>query len=154
MQLSQKRKIFSPFFFFFFLHFPNLDLILNILKKAWASWLMYFWAYGLRKTWLDKCLRSPVLEDPLTSNMVNGPKDCWNLNESTFTIFIYACEGNSRWESLNGLYAKCLDCLLIHWLAITWILFLIETIYSNMFRCNYLKKKIFFSQPFFGSFEI
>ena len=23
------------------------------------------------KTWLDKCLKSPVPEDPLTSNMVN-----------------------------------------------------------------------------------
>ena len=25
------------------------------------------------KTWLDKCLKSPVSEDPSTSNMVNGP---------------------------------------------------------------------------------
>ena len=24
------------------------------------------------KTWLDKCLKSPVLEDDLTSNMVKG----------------------------------------------------------------------------------
>ena len=26
------------------------------------------------KTWLDKCLRSLLSEDTLTSNMVNGPK--------------------------------------------------------------------------------
>ena len=32
MQLSQKRKTFSDFFFFF-LHFLNLDSILNIFKK-------------------------------------------------------------------------------------------------------------------------
>ena len=32
MQLSQKRKIFSEFFFFFW-YFVNLDSILNILKK-------------------------------------------------------------------------------------------------------------------------
>ena len=49
---------------------------------------MYFWNYGLRKTWLDICVKSSVLEDPLTSNIVNGPKRCWNLNNSTFTIFI------------------------------------------------------------------
>ena len=34
---------------------------------------MYFLTYGLGKTWLDKCLQSPVPEDPSTSNMVNGP---------------------------------------------------------------------------------
>ena len=27
--------------------------------------------------WLDKCLKSPVSEDPSKSNMVNGPKYCW-----------------------------------------------------------------------------
>ena len=37
---------------------------------------MNFRNHGLEKTWLDKCLKSPVLEDPLTSNMVNGPKHC------------------------------------------------------------------------------
>ena len=27
------------------------------------------------KTWLDKCLKSPVLEDLFTSNMVNVPEE-------------------------------------------------------------------------------
>ena len=49
---------------------------------------MYFWTYGLRKTWLDICVKSSVLDDVLTSNIVNGPKRCWNLNDSPFTIFI------------------------------------------------------------------
>ena len=26
-----------------------------------------------QKTWFNKCLKSSVSEDPLTSNMVNGP---------------------------------------------------------------------------------
>ena len=56
---------------------------------------MYFSTEGLRKTWLDKCLKSPVSEDHSTSNMVNAPKHCRNLNDSTFTIFIRQCEGNS-----------------------------------------------------------
>ena len=35
---------------------------------------MYLRNYELRKTWLDKCLKSPVSEDPLTDNILNGPK--------------------------------------------------------------------------------
>ena len=100
-QLSKKRKIFSEFFFFFFLHFVNLYSNLNIFKQKWPSQLTYFWTYGLQKTWLDKGLKSPVSEDALTSDMVNGPKHCWNLEESTFTIFIGHCEGNSGWKSLS-----------------------------------------------------
>ena len=49
---------------------------------------MYFWTYEVRKAWLEKYLKGPVSEDPLTSDMVNGPKHCWNLNDHTFTIFI------------------------------------------------------------------
>ena len=62
---------------------------------------MSFWTYQLRKTWLDKCLKGPVLEDPLTSNMVNRPKHCWNVNDSTFIIFIDPFEGNSGGKSLS-----------------------------------------------------
>ena len=34
---------------------------------------MYFRNYGLPKTWLDQCLKSPVSEYPTKSNMVNAP---------------------------------------------------------------------------------
>ena len=37
---------------------------------------MYFGNYRLQKTWLGKCLKSPISEHPLTSNIVNGPKRC------------------------------------------------------------------------------
>ena len=37
---------------------------------------MLFQNYGLRKMWLDKCLESPVSEDPSKSNMVSTPKHC------------------------------------------------------------------------------
>ena len=37
---------------------------------------MYFRNYGLRKTWLDNCVESPVSEDPSTNNMINEPKHC------------------------------------------------------------------------------
>ena len=40
------------------------------------------------KTWSDKCLKSPLSEDPLKSNMVNAPNHCCNLHHSIFTIFV------------------------------------------------------------------
>ena len=67
---------------------------------------MYFWTEGLRKTWLDKCLKNPISEDPLTSNMEIELKHCWNLNDSAFAIFIDTCEDNSGWKSLSEWYEK------------------------------------------------
>ena len=55
---------------------------------------MSFSTYGLRKTWLDKCLKSPLSEDYSTSNMISGPKPSRNPNKSTFTIFIDPCDDN------------------------------------------------------------
>ena len=104
---------------------------------------MYFWTYRLLKTWLDKSLRSPVSEDP-SSNMVNGPKYCWKLNRSTFTIFIDPCEDNYGRKSLPEWYAKPSHFLLTHWLPLISILFLTKTIYRNIFRCNYLRNKKYF----------
>ena len=49
---------------------------------------MYFGKSRLRKTWLDKCLKSGVLEDPSTNNMANALKHCCNVNGSTFKKFI------------------------------------------------------------------
>ena len=49
---------------------------------------MYFRNYGLPKTWLDKCVKSPVSEDPSKSKMANAPKHISNLKGSPFTIFI------------------------------------------------------------------
>ena len=53
---------------------------------------MYCWTYELWKTWLDNFLKSPVSEDPATTNMGNGLKHCWNQNGSTITLFIDYCE--------------------------------------------------------------
>ena len=46
------------------------------------------------------CVKSQVSEDPSTSNMRNWPKHCWNLNHSTFTIFIDTCKENQVWKNL------------------------------------------------------
>ena len=55
---------------------------------------MYFRNYGLPKTWLDQCLKSPVSEHPSKSNMLNAPKQCSNLKDGPFTIFLDHWEVN------------------------------------------------------------
>ena len=63
---------------------------------------MCFWIYGLSNTWLHKRQKCPISEDPSTSNMVNEGKHWSKLNDTTFTIFIGLCEGNSGWKSLKS----------------------------------------------------
>ena len=66
---------------------------------------MYFKNYGLQITCIDKFLKSSTSEDPSTSNMVNGPKHCWNLRDSTFIIFIDKCKRN--WVGKKSLLVIC-----------------------------------------------
>ena len=49
---------------------------------------MYFRNYGLPKTWLDQCLKSPVSEDSTKSSMVNVPKYCRNLKETSLPYLL------------------------------------------------------------------
>ena len=84
MQLCHKRKTFSNFF----KHFLNLDSILNIFKKTMTLIAYVFLNLGTPKTWLDKCLKTLLSEDPSRSNMGNGAKHCWNMKDSNFTRFI------------------------------------------------------------------
>ena len=49
---------------------------------------MYFRNYGLPKTWLDQCLKSPVSEDPTKSNMVKAPKHCSNLKDTSLPYLL------------------------------------------------------------------
>ena len=121
MQLSQQGKIFPEFFLQFSkCRFLNLRTPKNVVR------------YMSKKSLSD---------DPSTSNMVNGPKHCWNLNDSTFTIFIDRCEENHALKIFCDWYWKSSDCLLTHWLPMTSILFLTEAIYCNIFRCNYLRNE-------------
>ena len=75
---------------------------------------MYFRNYRLPKTWLDQCLKSPVAEDPTKTNMVNAPKHCSNLRETSFTIFINHREGTCLTKSLCWRYAKSQNWFLTH----------------------------------------
>ena len=88
MQLSQKRKIFSDFLF----PFSKFTFTFEHFQRKGDPHT--FWVYRLWNTSLNKCLNSPVTEDPSTSNMVVEQKHCSNLNHTTFTKFIDLYEDN------------------------------------------------------------
>ena len=92
-----------------FLHFYCIfEILIKFCifpKQRWPSQMIYLWTYRPHKTSLDNCLKSPVSEDPSTSNMVNGPKHCWNLNDTTFTIFIDPSE--DKFRSKKSLWVIC-----------------------------------------------
>ena len=103
--------------------------------------------------WLNKCPKTPFSEDHSKSNVVNGSKNFWNMNDSTFRMFNDPCEDNSIGKSFSQWYAKSWDCLLIHWLLITSILFLIDAIYCNIFRWLYLRNEKYVLILFFFAFS-
>ena len=61
---------------------------------------MYFGNYGLPKTWLDQCLKSPVSGYPSKRNMVKAPKHCSKFKDSPFTIVIAHWEVSCATKSL------------------------------------------------------
>ena len=67
---------------------PNTDNLKQLIQMQLYQKRKAFSRYdGLLKTWLDICRKSLISEDRLTGNMVNRPKHCWNMNDSTVTIF-------------------------------------------------------------------
>ena len=108
MQLSQNQKIFLNFW----LTFWNLNSILNILEKKMSLTAFVFSNLRTLKTYLDKCLKSQVWEDPSTSTLVNVPKHGSNLLHFTFIIFIDHCQVNWVGKSLSYWHAKSWDYLL------------------------------------------
>ena len=84
MQLSMKKNLFSVFLLVFW----SLAEILNVLKKKLTLIAFVFSKFQTRKTYENKCLRTPLSEDPSTINMVNVPKHRWYLHHITFIIFI------------------------------------------------------------------
>ena len=123
--LSQIQNAFSQFFSVFLkstLNFQPFEI------KDDPHNRFDFGNHGLRKRWLDKCLKNPVSEDPFTANIASGPKHSCNLDDGTFTIFIDHCECEWVGKSLFNCYTKSQDCLLTHWLPMTSIFFFIQTI--------------------------
>ena len=55
---------------------------------------MYFQNSQLRKSFLNKSLKSLPSEEPSKSNMLRGTKHSSNLNSAIFTISIDHCGNN------------------------------------------------------------
>ena len=85
----------------------------------------------------------------MTSNMANRVKHCLKLEDSTFAIFIDPSAWNPGWKNSLWVIRRILRLFSTHWLPITSIHFLIETIYSKYFRCNYLRNEKYFLHFFF-----
>ena len=85
MLLSNKQETFSEFFTAFLKSTLNFE---SFVKK------MTLRAFVFPKLLLDKCLECPVSDNHSTSNMVNVPKHCSNLHDSSFIMFIDHCQFN------------------------------------------------------------
>ena len=124
MQLSVKKKVFLNLFLLFW----SQAEILNLLKKNMTLIAFVFRKLQTPNTSWDKCLKSPVSENPSRSNIGHVRKHCWNRHHSIFIIFSDHCQVNWVVKSVSYWHTKSCDCLLTHWLPMKSILFLIETI--------------------------
>ena len=61
MQLYRRPKSFAEFYFCILKIYIKFE---TFAKKGWPSYLLYFGKSWFHKIWLDKCLKSRVLQDP------------------------------------------------------------------------------------------
>ena len=80
-----------------------------------------------------------VSENLLAVNVLQSPKNCWNLHKSTFILLFCHSEPNWVGKSQFQSYLRFWDCLGTPWLPTTSILILIGRIYHYQFKCSYLK---------------
>ena len=123
-QLSRKQKTFSRFS----AAFSRFSWNFEPFEKKMTLIAFVFQKIRTLKTWLDKCLKGPVSEDPSASNMVHVPKHGLNLHHITFIIFIGHFQVNWVGKTLSFWYANFWDWLLRHWLPMKSSLFLIKRI--------------------------
>ena len=91
----------EKYFLNFFLNFWNLHKIFNTLKERWASEVIWFWNYKLKKAGLLKWLKSPVSEHLWGVNMLKGTKHCLNQHDSIFVVFLISMKKKSARKILS-----------------------------------------------------
>ena len=97
MQLFQKQKT----FYWLFSAFLKSNLNFDHFQKqdnpdGWCS----SETTDSNTTKLDQSLISLPWEDPSKGSILNRPKHCQNMNDTTFTIFIDHCQGDWVLKSL------------------------------------------------------
>ena len=84
MQLSKKQKTFSDIFSTFLefrLNFKHFEKKMTLVGYVFLN-------FQHAKGVVSQCPKGLISEVPLISDMVNGPKRCWNLHDSTFIIVL------------------------------------------------------------------
>ena len=102
MQLPQKLKTFCSFI----LHFRNSGKILDIFRKKMTLIAYLFLTLRSAKSVVRYICKSPTSDYYSKRNRVNGSQLCWNLIDSTCSIFIDQREDNLVAKSLFYWYAK------------------------------------------------
>ena len=90
IQFSLKQKFFSELFAAFLESMWNFECF----EKEMGFIAFLFLKLWTLKTWLDKWLKNPIPEDPLTNNIVNLPKYCSNLHHKILIFFNGHCQVN------------------------------------------------------------
>ena len=90
MNLSENQETFLNFL----LHFWNVDKILNIHKKKMTLIVDVFCKLHTLKTVVRYMSKKSGFRGPFDKQKVNGMKQCWNLNDTTFARCIDQWEGN------------------------------------------------------------
>ena len=78
------KKIFIKYLLFFW----KTNYILNIFKRRWPSYFMYFLNYRLRKTLSDKSLKSLVSGHCWTVTLLKGPNTGGVLTAPLLSFFL------------------------------------------------------------------
>ena len=125
MQLSQKQKSFSEFVAIVSKSRLNFE---HFEKRKMALTAFVVQILRTLKTWLGKCLKSPISEEPPRTNVVNVPKHCWNLHHSIFIRFTDYCRVMWVGKNLCYWHGKSWDCFSTHCLPMKCILFFKGTI--------------------------
>ena len=99
MQFSKRPK---TFFDFFSQPFKSRLIFEHVKKRRYPFILCISEITDCERRGLDKCLKSPVSEDP----SISGLKNYWNLHDTTAAIFIDQFEGNLLWKRLSWRHAK------------------------------------------------
>ena len=69
---------------------------------------MYFQSYRMRKTWLPKCLKSPVSVHPRTVKMLKAAEHCLKMRGSSVVICFHHFE-NTQFKKVSLICASNLD---------------------------------------------
>ena len=86
-----------------------------------------------------KMSKKPISEYRSTGNMLKVPKHKWNLHGTTFIIFSHYFEQIRVGKCLSWWYLKSYHCLLRYRMPITSTVAVLGRIYSNRFKCTYLR---------------